>query len=68
MWHRGGPIYVTRTNAAATKRGPYAVKPPAKTSTIWKLSGEGSRAGVLDLLAHVSTPGSLATWHTQVKP
>jgi hypothetical protein len=69
MWQRGGLIYVTRTNAAATKAGPvHSVKPPAKTSTIWKLSGEGSRAGVLDLLASVSTPGSLATWHTQVKP
>jgi hypothetical protein len=44
------------------------VKPPAKTTTIWKLSGEGSRAGVLDLLVHASTPSSLATWHTQVKP
>lgn len=69
MWHRGGLIYVTRTNAAVTKAGPVrVVKPPAKTSAIWKLSGEGSRAGVLDLLASVSTPGSLATWHTQVKP
>jgi hypothetical protein len=68
MWQRGGLIYITRTNAAATKAGPVrAVKPPAKTSTIWKLSGEGSRAGVLDLLVHASTPGSLATWHTQVK-
>jgi hypothetical protein len=69
IWHIGNTIYMTRTNAAATKRGPIrVVKPPAKTSTIWKLSGEGSRAGVLDLLASVSTPGSLATWHTQVKP
>jgi hypothetical protein len=68
MWHVGSTIYVTRTNAAATKAGPVqVVKPPAKTTTIWKLSGEGSRAGVLDLLAHVSRPGSLATWHTQVK-
>jgi hypothetical protein len=69
MWHVGSTIYVTRTNAAATKAGPVrVVKPPARTSTIWKLSGDGSRAGVLDLLAHVSTPGSTATWHTQVKP
>jgi hypothetical protein len=68
MWHRGNVIYVTRTNAAATKAGPVQkVKPPAKTSTIWRLSGEGSRAGGLDLLAHVTTPGSTATWHTQVK-
>jgi hypothetical protein len=69
MWHVGSTIYVTRTNAAATKAAPVrVVKPPARTSTIWKLSGDGSRAGALDLLAHVSTPGSTATWHTQVKP
>jgi hypothetical protein len=34
---------------------------------VWRLKGEGS-LGLLDVLAHVSTSGSLATWHTQVRP
>jgi hypothetical protein len=68
MWQRQGAISVTRTNKAATKTGPVvAVKPPPRTSTIWKVSGEGS-LGQLDLFASVTTPGSTATWHTQVRP
>jgi hypothetical protein len=68
MWHQSGTIHATRTNKAATRAGAVvAVKPPPGTSTIWKLAGEGS-LGPLDVLASVSTPGSLATWHTQVLP
>ena len=61
-------IYATRSNRAATRFGPpTTVKPPPGTSSIWKVDGEGS-IGTLDLFASVSTPASLATWHTQVLP
>jgi hypothetical protein len=70
MWHdhSSKTIYARRSNRAATRFGPkVSVRPPAGTSTIWKLAGEGS-PGPLDVLASVSTPGSLATWHTQLLP
>jgi hypothetical protein len=68
MWHQDASIYATRTNRAATRVGaPVLVKPPPGTDTVWKVSGEGS-VGPLDLLANVSSPGSTATWHTQVLP
>jgi hypothetical protein len=68
MWHVGTTVYATRTNKLATRAGAVvAVKPPSGTTTIWKLDGEGS-LGPLDVLASVTTPGSLATWHTQVLP
>lgn len=67
-WHNGSALFVRRTNMAATGFGPVVrIKPPSKTSGIWKLTGDGS-AGPLDLFASVSRPGSLATWHTQVRP
>jgi hypothetical protein len=61
-------VYARRSNRAATRFGPLAViKPPSGTTSIWKVGGEGS-PGTLDLLVSVSTSGSLATWHTQVRP
>jgi hypothetical protein len=69
-WHDGKTrqIFAVRTNKAATRVGPpVEVKPPAGTSTMWKLTGEGS-LGQLDLFVSASTKGSLATWHTQVLP
>jgi hypothetical protein len=70
MWQRSSSkrVYAKRSNRAATRFGPLTViKPPAGTTTIWKVGGEGS-LGTLDLLVSVSTSGSLATWHTQVRP
>ena len=70
MWHEGGSneLFARRTNKAATRFGPVVtIKPPASTSSVWKLKGEGTR-GPLDLLAAVSTGSSLAAWHTQVLP
>jgi hypothetical protein len=70
MWHDHSSkrIYARRSNRAATSFGPtVSVRPPAGTSTIWKLAGEGS-PGLLEVLASVSTSGSLATWHTQLLP
>lgn len=68
-WHDGpGRIKAVRTNKAATRFGPVvSVAPPAGTSQLWKVTGDGS-LGPLDLLVSASTPGSLATWHTQVRP
>jgi len=70
MWQDSSKrqVFAARTNAAATRVGAVvAVAPPPRTSTVWKLGGQGS-LGPLDLLAHVSTPGSIASWHTQVPP
>ena len=67
-WNDGSKLYVRRSNKAVTKFGPVVrVNPPGGTRAIWKLTGEGS-IGLLDLFASVSTPGSLATWQTQVRP
>lgn len=67
-WHDGNRLFVRRSNKAVTKFGPVVrVNPPGGTNAIWKLTGEGS-VGLLDLFTSVSTPGSLATWHTQVRP
>ena len=70
MWHDGKSkrVYARRTNKAATRFGPLLeLPPPPRTSSIWKLSGEGSR-GPLDLMVSASTPGSLATWHRRLLP
>ena len=68
MWSRGVGLYAVRSNRAATRFGAIqSVAPPKGTGTVWHVSGEGS-GGPLDLFAAVSTPGSLATWHTQVFP
>jgi hypothetical protein len=61
-------LYASRSNAAGTRFGAVvSTAPPRGTSSIWKVGGEGT-SGPLDLLVSVSTPGSLATWHTQVLP
>jgi hypothetical protein len=68
MWHDSGVIRAVRTNKAATKAGATVnVKPPPGTSSLWDVFGEGS-LGPLDLLAHVTARGGLATWHKQVLP
>jgi hypothetical protein len=70
MWQNSANkrVYAKRSNRAVTRFGPLTViKPPAGTTAIWKVGGEGS-LGTLDLLVSVSTSGSLATWHTQVRP
>jgi hypothetical protein len=68
MWSRENRLFFARTNEDATRHGGVvSVAPPPGTTQVWRLAGDGSR-GPLDVLAHVSTPGSLATWHTQVLP
>jgi hypothetical protein len=66
MWQDSGRLRATRTNKAATKAGAIVTVPsPPGTSSLWDAFGEGS-LGPLDLLAHVSARGGLATWHRQV--
>jgi hypothetical protein len=68
MWQDSGRLRASRTNAAGTKAGAIVNVPsPPGTSSMWDVFGEGS-AGPLDLLAHVSAQGGLATWHRQVLP
>lgn len=69
-WHDGRTkrIHAVRTNKAATRVGPVlTVAPPKGTSSMWKVTGEGSLAA-LDLFVSATTRNSLATWHTQVLP
>jgi hypothetical protein len=68
MWQDSGRLRAARTNPAATKVGAVVNVPsPPGTSSLWDVFGEGS-LGPLDLLAHVSARGGLATWHRQVLP
>jgi len=68
VWQDSARLIASRTNAAATKAGAAVRVPsPPGTSSVWDVFGEGS-LGPLDLLAHVSARGGLATWHRQVLP
>jgi hypothetical protein len=61
MWQDSGRLRATRTNQAATRAGAIVnVSSPPGTSALWDVFGEGS-LGWLDLLAHVSARGGLAT-------
>ncbi len=66
MWQDSGRLRAARTNKAATKAGAIVNVPsPPGTSSLWDVFGEGS-LGTLDVFAHVSARGGLATWHRQV--
>lgn len=70
MWaDMAGPqLYAARSNAAVTRMGAPAVFDPAPGATaIWRMAGDATDEA-LDVLASMSTPGSLATWHTRVLP
>jgi hypothetical protein len=68
MWQDSAHLRATRTNKAASKAGAIVNVPsPPGTSSTWDVFGEGS-VGPLDLLAHVTARGGLATWHRQVLP
>jgi hypothetical protein len=68
MWQDSGRLRATRTNTAASKSGAIVNVPsPPGTSSMWDVFGEGA-VGPLDLLAHVTAQGGLATWHRQVLP
>jgi hypothetical protein len=70
IWSTSSTIYAARSNRAVTQFGAAVpVAPPAGTSDIWNVTGEGaaSPTAPLDLLASV-TRGGIAFWHTQVEP
>jgi hypothetical protein len=71
LTHDGGTdlLYVTRSNKAVTRFGPVKkIKPPAKTSSVYRMAIEGS-AGRGDIVADVgTTTGVDNIWHTQVIP
>jgi hypothetical protein len=64
-----GLLYVTRSNKAVTKFGPVKkIKPPAKTSGVYRMAIDGS-VGRGDIVADVgTTTGVDNIWHTQVIP
>jgi hypothetical protein len=67
-WERNGTINVTRTNRAATRVEPVRALPsPPKTTSIWRVQGEGS-LGPLDLVANLDAVGGTTFWHQQILP
>jgi hypothetical protein len=73
LWMRGEDaadrsLHVARSNDDATEFGaPVAFTGPTGTETIWKVQGNALKDSI-DVLASATTPGSLATWHTNVLP
>lgn len=66
FWVRRSALYFTRSNPSATRWGSITSIPlPRRTRSVWRVSGAGS-GEKLNLFAHVSTPGSLATWQTRI--
>lgn len=67
-WAQNGTGYVTRTNRAATRVEPVrAVSSPPRTTSIWRVQGEGS-LGPLDLIANIDATGGTTFWHQQFLP
>ena len=69
FWEKGGTIFATRSNKAATKWGRIVkLRAPGKSSSVYSLAGEGT-LGPLDLLAHTDPPsGNLASFHQRILP
>jgi len=64
-------IHARRSNAAATQWGePVDLDPPAGTSTVWSLKGDGSAAacGALDIVALATAGNDTANYHQRVLP
>ena len=67
-WARRGTSYVTRTNRAATRVEPVrAIRSPPRTTSIWRVQGEGS-LGPLDLVTNLDATGGTTFWHQQILP
>ena len=67
-WARNGTCYVTRTNRAATRVEPVrAISSPPRTTSVWRVQGEGS-LGPLDLVTNVDATGGTTFWHQQILP
>jgi hypothetical protein len=70
FWKKGGTVFATRSNKAATAFGAVrkVVAPGGTGSTVYDLAGEGS-PGPLDLLALVqSSSSTLANYHQRILP
>lgn len=67
-WARNGTSYVTRTNRAATHVEPVrSIRSPPRTTSIWRVQGEGS-LGPLDLVSNLDATGGTTFWHQQILP
>jgi hypothetical protein len=68
VWTKDGKIFTTRSNRALTKfNKPSITEAPVGTSSLWKLSGEGS-FGPLDIFVNATVNGIVNTFHTQILP
>jgi hypothetical protein len=70
MWQDAaeGKLYASRSNEDVSAFGGAAEFDPATGATsIWKVAGDATDDH-LDVLASMTTPDALATWHTQVLP
>jgi len=70
FWKKGGTVFASRSNKAATKFGAIrSIRAPGGSATsIFDLAGEGSR-GPLDLLALADpSSGPLASYHQRILP
>jgi hypothetical protein len=62
-------VIAKRSNKGAGKWGANVVlNPPKGTDSFWSIHSAANPDGSVDLLAVVTTPAGLATWHTQVRP
>ena len=68
FWTRNGRVRATRTNATATRFGAVvSPRPPAGATTLYRVTGEGSR-GPLDALALYDGSSALGYWHQRIRP
>jgi hypothetical protein len=70
MWQDASEakLYASRSNEDVSEFGGAAELDPASgATTIWKVAGDATDDD-LDVLASMTTPDSLATWHTKVLP
>jgi hypothetical protein len=70
MWQDvdAGKLYASRSNDGVTEFGGPAVFDPAPgATTVWKIDGDATDDD-LDVLASMTTPDALATWHAKILP
>jgi hypothetical protein len=68
FWARDDVLFAARSNSAASRFGQVvSLEPPKGTTSVFSLSGEGSR-GPLDLLVNVQRSAGTGFWHQRVLP
>ncbi len=61
-------VYARRSDPQAHTFGStVSARAPKGADAVWKLDAD-AQGGALDVLGSFSTPGSLATWHSQLRP